>query len=76
MNEIETDTESQEMTINELRQVFRLNPIKLKPRKCLRCNREFTSVGPQNRLCDKCREFSGRFSSSTLGQSEADQLGR
>jgi hypothetical protein len=30
---------------------------KMKRRLCLRCDREFPSEGPHNRLCQPCREF-------------------
>lgn len=30
---------------------------RLKRRACLRCDREFLSEGPHNRLCNVCREF-------------------
>jgi hypothetical protein len=29
----------------------------VKRRLCLRCEREFLSEGPHNRLCQPCREF-------------------
>lgn len=37
-----------------------LDKIKLleKERKCLNCNRVFTSHGPNNRLCSVCRYYS------------------
>ena len=77
MNNFNSDLDTEpEVTVTELRSIFHLAPLEIKPRKCLRCGREFTSEGPQNRLCDRCREWSGKFSSSTLGQRGADQLGR
>jgi hypothetical protein len=30
---------------------------RMKRRRCLRCDREFLSEGPHNRLCQPCREF-------------------
>jgi hypothetical protein len=37
------------------------NPVRsrtrMKRRLCLRCDREFLSEGPHNRLCQLCREF-------------------
>ena len=30
---------------------------KMKRRFCLRCDREFLSEGPHNRLCQSCRGF-------------------
>jgi len=30
---------------------------RMKRRLCLRCDREFLSEGPHNRLCQPCREF-------------------
>ena len=30
---------------------------RLKRKACLRCDREFLSEGPHNRLCQACREF-------------------
>jgi hypothetical protein len=39
----------------------RVKPVRsrtrMKRRLCLRCDREFLSEGPQNRLCQSCREF-------------------
>ena len=33
------------------------NRVRVKRRLCLRCDREFPSEGPHNRLCQTCREF-------------------
>jgi hypothetical protein len=33
------------------------NRTRMKRRLCLRCDREFLSEGPHNRLCQSCREF-------------------
>ncbi|GJQ58069.1 MAG: hypothetical protein D8M57_01600 [Candidatus Scalindua sp. AMX11] len=33
-------------------------------RYCLRCEKKFTSEGPYNRLCDKCRLANERIASS------------
>lgn len=30
---------------------------RMKRRRCLRCDREFRSEGPHNRLCQPCRAF-------------------
>ena len=35
-----------------------------KKRICLRCERQFISEGPYNRLCDKCRMANERIASS------------
>jgi transcriptional regulator with XRE-family HTH domain len=38
------------------------NPLDWKPKKprlkreCLKCNRKFLSVGPHNRICDRCKK--------------------
>lgn len=41
--------------INEVREKIGLSPLIQKVRKCLRCEKEFKSLGKQNFMCDLCR---------------------
>jgi hypothetical protein len=41
--------------VKPVRSRTRMN--RMKRRLCLRCDREFLSEGPHNRLCQPCREF-------------------
>lgn len=38
-----------------------LDPVILTSRKCLNCLLQFDSLGPQNRLCRKCKKNMGRL---------------
>ena len=49
-----TKQEKDPDTLNIIRGFFRLPPVELKRRKCLKCNLKFDSVGAHNRLCADC----------------------
>lgn len=39
----------------QARQLVGLEPITIKERDCLRCDRKFTSFNKSNRMCEECR---------------------
>ena len=40
--------------VNNLRKEIGLKPVEQKLRNCLKCDREFTSISPANRMCYFC----------------------
>lgn len=42
--------------INQLRENNQLKPLVLEMKSCLKCDYEFESEGPHNRLCPRCRK--------------------
>lgn len=45
--------------VNKARLQHGLTPIVKKMKVCLRCEFDFLSEGPQNRMCSRCRAYTG-----------------
>jgi len=45
----------EEAKINKMRKELGLQPLSVKVRPCIRCERRFESEGHHNRMCNKCR---------------------
>ena len=43
--------------INKTRRLNEMSPIVSKTRKCLRCEKEFLSIGFANRMCHSCSRY-------------------
>lgn len=48
--------------LNEFRKLNGLKPLVEKARKCLNCNKQFSSI--QLRLCNNCRQYANNNSSN------------
>lgn len=47
--------------INSFRKTKGMPRVKPNKRPCLKCDHDFLSAGPQNRLCTSCIEISGGY---------------
>lgn len=47
---------SDKVMIDRVRATANLPPLTEKPRKCLRCDEPFPSLGSHNRICPQCKE--------------------
>ena len=56
----ETTVELELKHINRVRRLFNIKPVERKERKCLRCEKKFTSNDYGNRICRLCNEFNSR----------------
>ena len=45
--------------------IIRFKPEK-RLRRCLKCDQDFVSEGPDNRLCDRCRKENGRITAGAI----------
>jgi tRNA(Ile2) C34 agmatinyltransferase TiaS len=46
----------QHRQIKKLRAQLGLTPVQIKTKKCLKCDKDFKSAGPQNRVCKGCNK--------------------
>ena len=56
--EYETQNVSEEKelrVLNETRKILGMRPIQIRRIPCIKCKTYFRSMGPQNRMCYKCK---------------------